>query len=124
VELLAPDALASNLADRMRFAPFGVLGGADGAKTEVYLAQNGEVRAAGKETGILLRQGDRIVLRYPGGGGYGDPGRRDVALVQRDVRRGYVSPERAREAFGVALRADSLEVDEAATAALRARRAE
>jgi N-methylhydantoinase B len=119
VELLAPEAAVSNLADRMRFAPFGVLGGGAGAKTEIELRQNGAARAVAKETGLTWRQGDRIRLRYPGGGGYGDPYRRDAALVQRDVRRGYVSPTRARAAFGVELQPESLAVDEAATATRR-----
>lgn len=119
VELLAPEAAVSNLADRIRFAPFGVLGGSEGTKTEIELRQNGSARAIAKETGITWRRGDRIRLRYPGGGGYGDPYRRDAGLVQRDVRRGYVSPTRAREAFGVEFEAESLEIDEAATAARR-----
>jgi N-methylhydantoinase B len=33
-------------------------------------------------------------------GGYGDPKERDPALVDRDVRLGYVSEERAREVYG------------------------
>ncbi|HZU07710.1 MAG TPA: hydantoinase B/oxoprolinase family protein [Chloroflexota bacterium] len=121
VELLAPEAMASNMADRTRFAPFGVQGGREGAKTEILLRQDGVVRRLTKETGIVLRQGDRITLRYPGGGGYGDPLARPPALVARDVRRGYVSRERAEREFGVVFRPGSLEIDEAAT---RARRGE
>lgn len=33
-------------------------------------------------------------------GGYGDPEERDPALVDRDVRLGYISEERAREVYG------------------------
>ncbi len=119
VELLAPEAIASNLADRIRFAPFGVLGGGEGSRTEVYLIQDGQVRPIGKETGVHLKRGDRIILRYPGGGGYGNPLARDLALLQRDVRRGYISPRRAQEKYGVVFRPETLEIDEAATAARR-----
>ena len=102
VELLADQALVSDLADRVRFAPFGVLGGQPGATTELYLVANGERRPLAKELGVELRRGDRLILRYPGGGGYGDPAERERELVLRDVRRGYLSPERARALFGVA----------------------
>ena len=44
--------------------------------------------------------------------------RRIAALVARDVRRGYYTPEQARELFGVALASDG-EIDAIATAELR-----
>jgi len=34
-----------------------------------------------------------------GGGGFGDPRRRDRAKVQEDVRKGYVSREAARTVY-------------------------
>ena len=55
----------------------------------------------------------------PGGGGYGDPLKRDPAAVLRDVRDGLVSPEAARREYGVALAKDLAAVDIAATRALR-----
>jgi N-methylhydantoinase B len=121
VELLGEQAFASNLADRVRFAPFGILGGGQGARTEIHLTQNGESQQIGKVSGIVLRRGDRFVLRYPGGGGYGDPLQRDPTLVHRDVRRGYLSRERAEREFGVVFRDGSLEIDDAATAGRRRR---
>jgi len=36
-----------------------------------------------------------------GGGGYGDPKRRDRERVRTDVMRGYVSPEAAHEVYGL-----------------------
>ena len=48
-----------------------------------------------------------------GGGGYGDPFARDPRRVAEDVREGYVSQERARLDYGVALAADgSIDVEE------------
>lgn len=101
VEILAAEALVSNLADRMRFAPFGLAGGQPAATTELFLLRDGQRTALTKAVGLELRQGDRLLLRYPGGGGYGDPAQRERELVVRDVRRGYVSADRAREVFGV-----------------------
>jgi len=101
--------------DRMKFAPFGVLGGRSGQPARIALVQNGVTRLITKETGIALARGDRILIEYPGGGGYGDPGTREVELVVRDVRRGYISRETARAAYGVVLKDGSLEVDLIAT---------
>jgi N-methylhydantoinase B len=36
-----------------------------------------------------------------GGGGYGDPRQRPVELVARDVTRGFVSIDSARDDYGV-----------------------
>ncbi|MDA0998480.1 MAG: hydantoinase B/oxoprolinase family protein, partial [Proteobacteria bacterium] len=56
----------------------------------------------------------------PGGGGFGDPRRRDPARVLRDRRDGLISDETVREVYGVALSADGRSVDAAKTAELRA----
>ncbi len=47
-----------------------------------------------------LRPGDVITMVTPGGGGFGDPHRRDPALLQRDLRNGLVTPEKARVEYG------------------------
>jgi N-methylhydantoinase B len=70
---------------------------------------------------VLLKQGAAVRMRFPGGGGFGDPLARDPALVRADVQRGLVSADRARSDYGVALGPD-LEVDREATARLRAAR--
>jgi N-methylhydantoinase B len=76
-----------------------------------------------KMVGIKLTRGARVRLESPGGGGYGDPRARDPALVARDVRLGYVSPEAARRDYGVALGPDGA-LDASATARLRREAAE
>lgn len=84
-------------ADRQKFPPFGVLGGADGGMGSIEI--NGK-RA--KSKGVdQLKAGDVVTLRTPGAGGYGDPRKRDPELVRNDVRDGKVSPESARRDYGV-----------------------
>ncbi|MFM7656121.1 MAG: hypothetical protein ACKO56_12190 [Paracoccaceae bacterium] len=39
-------------------------------------------------------------MRTPGGGGYGDPAKRDPALVAEDVRLGRYTADQARALFG------------------------
>jgi len=66
-----------------------------------------------------LKPGDAVRLRSGGGGGYGPPWERAIASVQHDVKQGYVTPEAAAEAYGVAIAPVTLEVDFAATERLR-----
>ena len=44
---------------------------------------------------MMVRKGDIVRLETSGGGGFGDPRARDAALVERDVRHGYVSDAEA-----------------------------
>ncbi len=71
-----------------------------------------------KAFGLRLARGQRLRLETPGGGGWGDPFRRDPARVARDVRLGYASREAVRNACGVVVLPDG-SVDAEATAALR-----
>jgi len=60
----------------------------------------------------------------PGGGGYGNPMERPVDKVVWDVKNGLVSIKGAQEDYGVIIRDPAtLDVDIAATSALRAKRA-
>ncbi|MGE3247141.1 MAG: hydantoinase B/oxoprolinase family protein, partial [Beijerinckiaceae bacterium] len=72
-----------------------------------------------KIAGLRLKKDDIVVWELAGGGGYGDPLRRDPERVAQDVRRGYVSRAAARADYGVVL-TDDLAVDVNATKALRA----
>jgi N-methylhydantoinase B len=50
---------------------------------------------------VMLTAGDRVRIHSGGGGGYGDPRRRDRERVRTDVMRGYVSPQAARDVYGL-----------------------
>lgn len=67
-----------------------------------------------------LTPGDRVRFVMTGGGGYGDPMRREPERVAQDVREGKVSIAAARRDYGVAINARSLKVSAAQTARLRA----
>ncbi|HRF50527.1 MAG TPA: hypothetical protein PLC98_23065, partial [Anaerolineales bacterium] len=43
----------------------------------------------------------QVTLALPGGGGHGDPGRREVERVLADVVAGYVSPAAALADYGL-----------------------
>ena len=91
--------------DRALISPWGVHGGrAGGRSTKLLIRVDGEtVELPSKIDGIKVADGDRLVFRTAGAGGWGDPLKRDADLVARDVRRGLVSAEVAQEGYGVML---------------------
>jgi len=44
-----------------------------------------------KEVGLVIQPGDVLVLESGGGGGWGDPARRDPDAVLRDIENGFVT---------------------------------
>jgi N-methylhydantoinase B len=108
--------------ERTLDAPWGLAGGQPGQITKTW-----RERGSGNEPSALpmkcndlaFKAGDREVLLTAGGGGYGSPHERDVAMVREDVLNGYVSVEAARRDYGVAVDPRTFEVDAKATAALR-----
>lgn len=98
VEVVSGEPLrVSLLSDRIKYAPRGLLGGADGAKVEIHLADGTRPHPKSRSG---LAPGDRLIMRYGGGGGFGDPRERDSELIRRDVRDGYVSKTAARRDYG------------------------
>ena len=47
-----------------------------------------------------MQAGERFLLQSAGGGGYGDPARRDRAALARDIAEGYVTAAAAKRDYG------------------------
>jgi len=60
------------------------------------------VRSPSKFTNVVLREGDELYYRTPGGGGFGDPRQRDPMLIREDLADGYISREAAERDYGLA----------------------
>ena len=109
IELLRGNARASFVMDHGRTGPLGALGGSDGAVNRVEITRAGETMVPehlSKAQDIALQPGDRVRVRTPGGGGYGDPALRAPSLVAEDVRLGRYTKEQAARLFGVQLPKD------------------
>ncbi|MEM9970465.1 MAG: hydantoinase B/oxoprolinase family protein [Pseudomonadota bacterium] len=83
--------------DRVENPARGRNGGGPGAPGAVELDDGTRLRSKGRQ---LIKNGQRLRLSLPGGGGYGDPDRRDRTKVTRDVAAGYISTEQAERDYG------------------------
>ena len=95
------DWIVSSQADRVRFAPRGYLGGADGARGDFWLSDGSHVDPKLQRE---LPPEMEILLSLPGGGGYGPPFERNPSAVLDDVVQGHVSIESAERDYGVVIR--------------------
>jgi N-methylhydantoinase A/oxoprolinase/acetone carboxylase beta subunit/N-methylhydantoinase B/oxoprolinase/acetone carboxylase alpha subunit len=72
--------------------PYGLFGGHPGKSHLYRLISDGTERVLrSKETGVLVKPGDRIVCHSAGGGGYGEPAERPQAKRAWDRKNGYCS---------------------------------
>jgi N-methylhydantoinase B len=105
--------------DGQKYRPWGFSGGTDGCPGELIMETKtgSRLSLASKVPYQKAKQGDRLVAFGPSGGGYGDPLERDPGAVLDNVLDGLLSPEIAREQYGVVIADAGL--DAAATEALR-----
>ncbi|MBS1881754.1 MAG: hydantoinase B/oxoprolinase family protein [Actinobacteria bacterium] len=111
------DATLQIRSDRREHRPYGLAGGGPGGACWNILNPDGEARVLPSKVTTSFRRGDVHRHVTAGGGGYGDPLRRDPARVLADVIAEKVTPASARRDYGVVI--DDGELDEDATAALR-----
>lgn len=88
--------------ERFRHAPYGLRGGREGSLSSTTLihADGSRVALRSKVSGVRLTKGDVVRIETSGGGGFGDPARRDRKAVAQDVAEGLVSEAAAREFYG------------------------
>jgi N-methylhydantoinase B len=106
------------LNERVGCPPWGILGGGDGAAPSISIERPDRKPQEVRKANIPIEPGERVRVLTSGGGGYGDPLRRDTAQVAADVRRGYVTSEAAVRLYGVVVDRDG-KVNEADTATAR-----
>jgi len=84
--------------DRVNHPAHGRQGGADGAATTISRDDGAPMRGKGKQ---FVPHGKRVLLAFPGGAGFGQSQKRDVARVKHDLARGYISAEAAQRDYGL-----------------------
>ena len=108
--------------DRRDYPPYGLFGGKSGGPS-LNLLNPGTDREELLPTKITMSMRPGDVLRHvqAGGGGRGDPLKRDPAAVLRDVLNEKVSIAKAREEYGVVIDPKTLKMDEEATRSRRSK---
>ncbi len=109
-----PMQFISSSGDKMIQPPAPLAGGKPGMVGALAINDN----PIPKQVWQQVQFGDFVTVRSPGGGGYGDPLKRDPEMVLEDVRFGIVSIEGARNDYGVAI-TDDMRINEKETARLR-----
>ncbi|MEN7341302.1 MAG: hydantoinase B/oxoprolinase family protein [Pseudomonadota bacterium] len=88
----------SAMFDRLQHAATGRGGGGSGGKTILKTASGQDLGGKSRHS---INPGDRVVMGFAGGAGYGDPCSRDEAAVKQDLLRDYISLQTAREVYGL-----------------------
>jgi N-methylhydantoinase B len=92
----AAPARLSLLSDRHQHPALGLLGGLPGAPSSITLDDG--TRPHPKARGSI-DGGRRLLLRYAGGGGFGDPHKRDPDAIAADLRNGLISESAAKKVY-------------------------
>jgi N-methylhydantoinase B len=109
--------------DRHTIAPQGLFGGAPGTTGRFELNPGSNHARMLRSKGLDTLQADDLVrLQLPGAGGYGEPERRDLDALDRDLADGKVTPDAAEAHYAVVIDRNALRVDRTATQRLRAGR--
>ena len=110
------------LSDRDIAGPRGIFGGLDGRKAYCVLYSD-TLKEKSMELPskcvVNLNPGDTISFQTPGGGGYGDPKKRNPKFVLNDVKSGKISIERAKEIYSVIIDKKRNFVDDKSTKNIR-----
>ena len=105
--ILSTDNTSTMSTDRAQIPPWGLYGGLAGSCSSFLLRdkKNRTTRLPSKGT-RRVEQGSVISCITAGGGGFGDPLKRDPERVRFDVIEGFVSRQNARKLYGVILKSD------------------
>ena len=96
------DCIFNGAGERFRHAPWGVFGGADGGRGRfLHTHPNAsEEQLEIKPSGIVLKEGAKILVETPGSGGYGAPDQRSEADIETDRRSGKFSDAYLKRHYG------------------------
>ena len=102
------------LSDRDISGPKGIFGGLDGRKAYYILNPNHLSKKPKELTSkcvINVEPGDTVSFQTPGGGGYGNPKKRNPDNVYEDVINNKITYERAEKFYGVVINTKTNKID-------------
>jgi N-methylhydantoinase B len=87
---------------RSKYPPWSLMGGQPGSPNHVIIRRaNGEKEQHAVVSGLSLNRNDVIQVMTATGAGWGDPKKRDKALVKEDLKNGYITLAQAEKYYAV-----------------------
>ncbi|AOT72035.1 hydantoinase B/oxoprolinase family protein [Geosporobacter ferrireducens] len=114
VQFYGPDPSIVMFGDGMKIAPYGLGGGKEGSlnRNQLFTKESGNEWLKSKTAPRSLQPGDILTLFSSGGGGWGNPFKRNPQLVYEDYKNGYISRESALKEYGVVLTTKGIDWNE------------
>jgi N-methylhydantoinase B len=94
VSAMDDDIIFSSHADRHKIPPWGWNAGGEGSCGQFIL--NDSRILPSKNSGLKLKKNDVITIKTPGGGGFGNPAERPLALKKKDLLEEKVREKKIR----------------------------
>ena len=112
IKFLGDEVTVSHVGDRQQTPPWGLHGGGHAALASTKFQKVGEDHWAdarkqygkispSKFANVTIRNGDRMYVSMPGGGGWGQPAKRDPGSIRYDLAEGYITPAAAKRDYDV-----------------------
>jgi N-methylhydantoinase B len=87
---------------RDRIPPWPLNGGQPGSPNHIIVRRSsGETERYSVVSGLTLNTDDVIQIMSATGAGWGDPSKRDTALIRSDLKNGYITAEQANRDYGL-----------------------
>ncbi|MFC6762616.1 hydantoinase B/oxoprolinase family protein [Sulfitobacter porphyrae] len=99
--ILADDVTFNSYSDRFKVAPWGLFDGESGQHSRFTVERDGKRLSLPSKGNTELLKGDRLIIETAGGGGYGDPKKRDRGVLKREIAQGLLTAEDAAEVYGL-----------------------
>ena len=117
--VLADDVLLQLRADRMKFQPYGLDGGGCAASASNTLTRGDVSETLPSKIGMQIARNNLVTHVQPGGGGFGDPLKRPLEEIERDVWNHKLSAAFVRTHYLAVVNPQTGEADPDATRELR-----
>lgn len=106
---LLEEGIGNFVMHRGKFPPWGLAGGKPSQADVFKITLPGQPEfETTRVRDIWLPKDSRVAFMTAGGGGWGDPRERSLEAVERDVRAGYISVQKAIEDYGVEIKPEGL----------------
>ncbi len=122
IRFLGDSATLTCSTDRHLKGPWGVFDGREASGSKCFIKNSEKIRELPSKVTTTINHNEEVILITPGGGGWEDPYERDVSMVLEDVKEGFISVGRAKEAYGVVIEEETMEIDLDRTNNIRSKR--